>query len=153
MLNFTTKSSFWVNLPYFAAMFFSQCLWIIIKFGMAITEITEACQGLTGGFILPQSYMRLNQGVWDLETDCFYCSVRLYVFSSSFLWFSSLQTLKGNVFVLRRSKINHSKSFPSISHSVRESKLLWSSLLSTAWNLFIYLFFFLIRFSNLPLFR
>ena len=103
------KSSFWTNLPNCTGIFFSQSLWITTKFSM----VTELCGGITGEFILHQSYMTVNQG-----GIFFCCSLRIHWLSLPSLSFSSLQTLKGNVSALPRSAIDHCKSISSISHSV-----------------------------------
>lgn len=58
------------NLLTFTGIFFSQGRWIIIKFGMAMTEAFRS--GLVE-FSLAQSYMNLNQGVWNAKTNYFCC--------------------------------------------------------------------------------
>lgn len=106
--HFHYKSSFWTNLPNSGGIFFSRDLWIITKFGIAITEI---CCGVTEGFILPQFCMTLNQGVTNSKNGyfcCFCCYLRIYRLSNPSFLFSSLQTLKCNLFLLPGRKFDHS---------------------------------------------
>ena len=67
-----------VSLPYLAGTFFGQGLWTITEFGVAIAE---TCQGVTRDFILPETYMTTNKGVWNSKTifASFYCSLSVSV--------------------------------------------------------------------------
>ena len=81
----------------------------------------KTCEGVPGWgrFIL---HVTLNQAVGNTKMAIFAilcCSLRLDRLSASPFLFSSLQVLKGNVFVLPRSKFYHYKRFASISHGVK----------------------------------